>query len=102
MRKKKTPALVNLAIYTTVTIFLWIFFDIYRSFKKEVVLDVDSKILEPINPNLDKNLLDEVSNSIYYDEKLIENRSVEITPTPEDSPEIEIIQASESAQNLNP
>lgn len=102
MRKKKTPALVNLAIYTTVTIFLWIFFDIYRSFKKEVVLDVDSKILEPINPNLDKNLLDEVSNSIYYDEKLIENRSVEITPPPEDSQEVEIIQASESAQNLNP
>lgn len=100
MRKKKTPALVNLAIYTTITIFLWMFFDIYRALKKEVVLDIDNKILEPVNPNLDKNLLDELDQSIYYDESLFENRpQATITPQVVETPveENDISQASESA-----
>ena len=102
MRKKKTPALVNLAIYTTITIFLWIFFDIYRALKKAVVLDIDNKILEPINPNLDKNLLEELDQSIYYDKSLFENRP-QVTEAPR-SAEIPIeessTEATESAENI--
>lgn len=83
MRKQKTPALVNLAIYTTITIFLWIFFDIYRALKKPPVLDIESKILEPVNPNLDKSLLEEIDKSIYFEkstyepENLLNKNSVE-------------------------
>jgi hypothetical protein len=73
MRKQKTPALVNLAIYTTITVFLWIFFDVYRALKKAPVLDIDNKTLEPVNPNLDKNLLDEIYQSVYYDKSSLEN-----------------------------
>ncbi len=80
MRRKKTPALVNLAIYTTITIFLWIFFDVYRALRKAPVLDIDNKTLEPVNPNLDKNLLDEIYQSIYYDESKLDNYVT--TPNP--------------------
>ena len=74
MRKNKTPALVNLAIYTTITIFLWIFFDVYRTLKKAPVLNIDKKILEPINPNLDKNLLDKIDQSTYFDKEWFESQ----------------------------
>jgi len=72
MRKQKTPALVNLAIYTTITVFLWIFFDIYRALKKPPVLDIESKILEPVNPNLDKSLLEEIDKSLYFEKSSYE------------------------------
>ena len=72
MRKQKTPALVNLAIYTTITIFLWIFFDIYRALEKPPVLDIESKILEPVNPNLDMNLLEEIDKSLYFEKSSYE------------------------------
>ena len=78
MRRQKTPALVNLAIYTTITIFLWIFFDIYRSLKKPAILDIDQKILEPINPTLDKDLLDKIDKSIYFDKQMFINQVIEI------------------------
>jgi len=74
MRRQKTPALVNLAIYTTITVFLWIFFDIYRALKKPLVLNIDNKTLEPVNPNLDSNLLQEINESIYFNESLFENQ----------------------------
>lgn len=66
MRNQKTPALVNLAVYTTITVFLWIFFDIYRTLKKPPILDIDTKTLEPINPNLNKELLNEIDSRIFY------------------------------------
>lgn len=81
MRRQKTPALVNLAIYTTITIFLWIFFDIYRALKKPPVLNIDNKILEPVNPNLDSNLLQKINESVYFNETLFENQIPVITET---------------------
>jgi hypothetical protein len=81
MRKQKTPALVNLAIYTTITVFLWIFFDIYRSLKKVPLLDIDTKILDPINPNLDNNLLNEIKTRIFYNESEYNNLSIPVEDT---------------------
>ena len=91
MRNKKTPALVNLAIYTTITIFLWIFFDIYRALRKPASVDVEQKILEPIIPKLDNNLLDELKNSIYFNESFLNNSDETVIPT-------EIPIASESGE----
>jgi len=67
MRKTKSPSLVTLAFLTTITIFLWIFFDIYRILKKPPVIDVDPKILEPITPNLDLNTLGEIEGRKYFE-----------------------------------
>lgn len=79
MRKHKTPALVNLAIYTTITLFLWIFFDIYRAIRKPPELNIDNKTLAPFNPNLDTNVLEEINNSIYFNEPVVENNISEST-----------------------
>ncbi len=83
---KKTPALVNLAIYTTITVFLWIFFDVYRALKKPLVIDVDKKILEPLNPNLNKNSLEDIKEGIYFYEDMANSQSVE-TNSLNESPE---------------
>lgn len=77
MRKQKTPALVNLAIYTTITVFLWIFFDVYRSLKKPPDLNIDQKLLAPLNPTLNSDTLKQVSDGIYF-----ENSTQTILPTP--------------------
>jgi len=82
MKNKKAPALVNLAIYTTITVFLWIFFDVYRALKKPAIIDIEPKILEPINPNLDNNLLNEVKNSIYFDKSLLQNIDLNLNNQP--------------------
>ncbi|KKR11687.1 MAG: hypothetical protein UT39_C0004G0046 [Candidatus Woesebacteria bacterium GW2011_GWA1_39_21] len=91
MRKQKTPALVNLAIYTTITVFLWIFFDVYRSLKKAPVLNIDSKILEPIDPNLDTNLLQEIESATFFDQS-----SPQISPPLNDENNAEV--ATESSE----
>lgn len=78
MRKTKTPSLVTLAILTTITIFAWIFFDVYRILKKPPIVDVDTKILEPITPNLDLNALNEIEKRRYF-----ESIPSIIIPTPE-------------------
>lgn len=100
MRRQKTPALVNLAIYTTITVFLWIFFDVYRALKKPPQLDIDNKILEPVNPNLDKNLLDEIYRSTYFDKSRLENYVASPSPNfaPTQSPVSEENNSTESSE----
>ena len=102
MRNKKTPALVNLAIYTTITIFLWIFFDIYRALRKPVVVDVDQKILEPVYPILDKNILEELKNSIYFDASFLIKPEENVNPIENTEPaKIEEVPISSESGEIN-
>jgi hypothetical protein len=67
MKKTKTPGLVTLAVFTTITIFVWIFFDIYRILKKPVNVNVDPKILQTFSPSLDSNALDKIKERKYFE-----------------------------------
>jgi hypothetical protein len=89
MKKGKTPTAVTIAILTTITVFIWVFFDVYRILKKTPVIDVEPKLLEPINPVLDQNSLTEITKRKYFDESSMTPLNLatpiitqEVTPVP--------------------
>jgi len=114
MRKNKLPNIVTLAIFTTITIFAWIFFDVYRALTEKTDLNIASELLEEVNPSLNTEVLEFIENSNYLsiDEatEFINQASSEQaqppTPTevqeniePEEIEETEI-EATESAEEL--
>jgi hypothetical protein len=102
MRKKKTPTTVTLAILTTITVFAWIFFDVYRTLKKTPVVDVDPKILEVVNPVLDQEALEKIEEGKYYNESSINviSPEPEVTPIIEETPQPTTSSATESAEQI--
>lgn len=60
MRKKTlNKEILTLSILTTMTIFSWIAFDIYRLFQKKAEIpQVLKEQLEPLNPNFDLTTLE--------------------------------------------
>lgn len=68
MKKKQKPFLVQFLILTVITSILWAGFDIYRSFTTKPDPDVAPEILSPINPNLDKDVLDKLTKKVYLEE----------------------------------
>jgi hypothetical protein len=102
MQKKKTPTTVTLAILTTLTVFAWIFFDVYRILKKTPVIDIDPKILEMVNPVLDQETLGKIEEGKYYNESTINKISPEpeITPIIEEAPQPATSSATESAEQI--
>jgi hypothetical protein len=102
MRKKKTPTTVTLAILTTITVFAWIFFDVYRTLKKTPTVDVDPKILEVVNPVLDQETLGKIEEGKYYNESSINmiSPAPEVTPIIEETPQPATSSATESAEQI--
>ena len=111
MKKNKTPTTVTIAILTTITVFVWIFFDVYRILKKTPVIDVEPKILESISPVLDLDVLTEITQRKYFDESTIiplnqappiiteiTEEEVEITPSPATGSATEQIEPTEQIQ----
>ncbi|HLE49250.1 MAG TPA: hypothetical protein VI819_04455 [Patescibacteria group bacterium] len=91
-RRQKVPKLVNLAVMTTITIFAWIFFDVYRAIRKTPQINVDEAILSPIVPTLDRDTLSEIEKGVYFEKSSI----VLPTPTPTTIEVEEIINVTET------
>lgn len=88
MRSKK-PALLSIITLTTVTILFWIAYEVYLIIITKPSASVDPKILEEVVPTLDLDVLDDLSQRIYFEEGVETNAVVnppEVSPTP--SPEI--------------
>lgn len=71
MRTPKSPRLVTIAIITTATIILWIFFEVYRIFTSTSPLDVPEELLKPINPTLDSKALQKVEERVFFEDEEI-------------------------------
>jgi len=71
MRKEKLPHLVQLAIFTFITTFVWVSFEIYRAFTKPAPVDVPTEVLQQLNPTLDQVTLDRLVNRIYLEDSEI-------------------------------
>lgn len=67
MKKKQKPFIVKLAIFTVITSIVWVAFDVYRAFTSKPNPDVSAEILSPINPILDKEILDILSKKVYLE-----------------------------------
>lgn len=66
--KRKTPAIVSVAILTVITIFMWIALSVYRTLTAQPPLTVSPEILEPISPILDRETLVMLAERTYFEE----------------------------------
>ncbi|KKQ53354.1 hypothetical protein A2865_03850 [Candidatus Woesebacteria bacterium RIFCSPHIGHO2_01_FULL_39_17] len=103
MRKPKAPHLVTVAIFTTITTIFWIFFSLYRILATESLPKVDPKLLEPLNPELDREALNLLEERVYFEETDITKPFfVPLLPIPtgiseEPPPEETVEESTESA-----
>jgi len=103
MKNLKVPAFVTVLILTTITLVFWVFFSVYRVFTKASPLNVPANIMEPLNPNLDKNTLDLLQGRTYFEEGAVPIIPI-LTPTPETiiSPQVTITPTPEASASATP
>lgn len=68
MKNPKAPRLVTVAILTTITVVFWVFLSVYRVLTTKPEPNVPPEILAPINPNLDKQTLETLSDRVFFEE----------------------------------
>lgn len=92
MKKAKIPGIVTTAIITTITIFTWIVFSVYRAFTTTPPVSVPPEVLVPLSPELDDQSLARLSERLYFEEGqtqavlIPEELTQEPTPTPSPIP----------------
>jgi len=100
MRKNKLPNVVTVAIFTTITIFAWIFFDVYRILTEKAELNIPVEILEPVNPVLNLQVLDYIKSTSYLEKaesiQILNQNVVETAPTPTPEPPAEVNESQET------
>ncbi len=82
-----------LSILTVISVTVWIILDVYHALNKSEIPQVLKQQTEPINPNLDLTILDELEKLTYYDWS-----EYQAPPTPAIQPATEA--TSESEINL--
>src|SRR3989344_2932574 len=105
MKKPKAPRLVTVAIFTTITTIFWIFFSLYRILATESPPKVDSKLLEPISPELDRDSLNKLEERVFFEESDITKPFlIPLLPIPtgisEEQPPEETIEESTESANV--
>lgn len=71
--KKRGSRIMNLAYLTTLTVAVWISFDVYRNFTKEPPVDVPAPVLAPIDPSLDDKVLSDLEQREIVPDSLIDS-----------------------------
>lgn len=66
--RNKTPDIIITLILTTITVILWVSLNIYIAIKNKPTPVVPEEISQSINPELDKNIIDEIEKRIYFEE----------------------------------
>ncbi len=74
MKEKRliSKDLLNLLIITTITIFIWIGFDIYRALHGASKISVPKEKLTPVEQNFNKDVLESLKTRKYLDKKDLE------------------------------
>ncbi len=85
MKKIKIPSIVAVMILTVITISFWIVFSVIRIFTTEPTPSIPPEILNPLNPNYDKTVVDKIQERIYFDKEQV-FETVQLTPGPTASP----------------
>jgi hypothetical protein len=73
MQKPKPPNLVTVSIITTITIVFWVFFTVYRVLTSKPVPEIPENLMEPVNPTLNTQTLNQIPNKKFYNENDIVN-----------------------------
>lgn len=99
MKKPPAPRLVTVAIFTTITVIFWIFFSVYTVLTQTPDIKVPPELLEPIDPTLDVESLEELSERVHYEEVDVTTPII-VVSTP--SPEPEVSPLPEESLELTP
>jgi hypothetical protein len=67
MKKLKAPKLVTVSIYTTIAIVFWVFFSLYNVLISKPKVEIDDKLLDPINPTLDTETLNSLPSKTFFE-----------------------------------
>jgi hypothetical protein len=82
MKSSKLPRdLLIVSILTVITVCTWIIFDVHRALIKSEVPKVLREQIEPLNPELDAQIFENLSRRVLF--KKEEMMLQEISPTPE-------------------
>ncbi len=85
MKKTKVPSIVAVMILTVITISFWIVFSVVRIFRTEPTPSIPPEILNPLNPNYDKTVVDKIQGRIYFEKEQV-FETVQSSPSPTISP----------------
>lgn len=89
MKKSKAPPLVIVAVFTTITLLLWIFVGIYEILTSKPDSVVSPELLENIDPKLDTEVLNSLSGKLYFEDgQEIEIVKPSIAPSPTAIPSV--------------
>ncbi len=69
MKKAKTPRLVTISVTTTITIIFWVFFGLYTILVTPTKIDIEQKLLEPLNPILDTDVLQSLKDRVFFEQE---------------------------------
>ena len=67
MKKSKVPSIVAVMILTVITISFWIVFGVVIIFTTEPTPSIPPEILNPLNSNYDKTVVDKIEKRLYFE-----------------------------------
>ena len=88
MKKKKKAQhqdIFIIAILSLLTTLAWIGFNAYHSFINKRETTIDKKILQPINPNINLKIVEQLQEKEFLSQEEI-NQAIKTAPTKESSP----------------
>ena len=85
MKNRKLPSLVVIAILTVITVLIWIGFGIFRLATKELPPAVPKELLNPLNPELDLQGLQDIEKRFYLEADEIPETTINPIPSPEEA-----------------
>lgn len=80
-KRKKVPSIITIGILTTITVFLWIFFEVYRILSSTPPVDVPPDILAPFSSDLDSETINSLKEKTDFDDNYLKNYLPVISPT---------------------
>lgn len=97
LNKQKGPNILFFAIFTTITIFVWIGAEAYHILHKKTLENVPSSVLTPLSPVLDTSVLKNIEEKVYFPDT--QSKS---TTNPEASSSAQISPAQLSTSSAQP
>lgn len=84
--KKKTPAIVKIAIFTTFTTFVWIGYEVYHTLTTKPDPIVPPAVTAPIDPQLDLQTLESLKAKVYFSEEELSQVVSQLQPKQSETP----------------
>lgn len=102
MKKPKTPKIVTVAIFTTITIIFWVFVSLYNIITSSPDINVEAELLDPIDPTLKTESLDRLEGRIFFEEGQTTSQEILREPEVETLPEKISVEPTEIPESTTP